>query len=128
MPSRHPFSAMKTAKGTITIYHNPRCGKSRAALSLLDGKGVAPVIIEYLKAPPSKADLKVLVNKLGIKPEALVRKGEEVYKEKFKDRSLSDEQWLAALAENPILIERPIVVRGERAVIGRPPEKVLELL
>jgi arsenate reductase (glutaredoxin) len=113
---------------TITIYHNPRCGKSRAALALLQERGVEPVVVEYLKQPPTKEQLRALTGKLRIRPEQLVRKGEEVYKRKYKEKALSDEQWLTALADNPILIERPIVVRGERAVIGRPPEKVLELL
>jgi arsenate reductase (glutaredoxin) len=112
----------------ITIYHNPCCGKSRATLALLQERCFEPLVIEYLKDPPSQAQLRVLSAKLGIRPEQLARKGEEVYKRKHKDKALSDEQWLAALAENPILIERPIVVRGERAVLGRPPEQVLELL
>ena len=112
----------------ITIYHNPRCGKSRAALALLEERGLEPVVIEYLKQPLTKEGLRALTSKLGIRPEQLVRKGEDVYKQSYKDKALSDEQWLAALAANPILIERPIVVYGERAVIGRSPEKVLELL
>jgi arsenate reductase len=85
-------------------------------------------VIEYLKTPPGKEELRALVKKLGIAPEALVRKGEDVYKEKYAGKRLTDEQWLDALAADPILIERPIVVKGNRAVIGRPPEKVLELL
>jgi arsenate reductase len=112
----------------ITIYHNPRCGKSRAALALLEERGLKPLVIEYLKQPPTKQQLRALTSKLGIRPEQLVRRSEDVYKQNYKDKRLTDEQWLAALADNPILIERPIVVRGERAVIGRPPEKVLELL
>jgi arsenate reductase len=112
----------------VTIYHNPRCGKSRSALSLLQEKGIEPTVVEYLKTPPTRAELRALVAKLGIAPEQLVRKGEDVYKEKFKGRTLTDEQWLDALAANPILIERPIVVRGDRAVIGRPPERVLEVV
>ena len=115
-----------TAK--LTIYHNPRCSKSRMALALLEQNGEVPEVVEYLKTPPSRAELKAILAKLGMKPEQLVRKGENLYKSKFKDRVLSDDQWLDALAENPILMERPIVVMGERAVIGRPPEKVLELL
>ncbi|HTO45377.1 MAG TPA: arsenate reductase (glutaredoxin) [Burkholderiales bacterium] len=111
----------------ITIYHNPRCGKSRAALALLQQRGLEPLVIEYLKQPPTKEALRALTSKLGIRPEQLVRKGEDVYSQKYKDKTLSDEQWLAALAANPILIERPIIVRGERAVLGRPPERVLEL-
>jgi len=112
----------------ITIYHNPRCGKSRAALALLEERGLDPLVIEYLKQPPTREQLRALTTKLGIRPEQLVRKGEDIYRRKYKDRTLSDEQWLGALAANPILIERPIIVRGERAVLGRPVEKVLELL
>jgi arsenate reductase len=116
------------ADKTITIYHNPRCGKSRGALALLEEKGVHPHIIEYLKTPPTKEELRSIVKKLGMKPGQIVRKGEEVFKEKFAGKTLSDEQLLEALVKNPILIERPIVVVGDRAVIGRPPENVLELL
>ncbi len=112
----------------VVIYHNPRCGQSRAALALLEEKGIRPQVIEYLKTPPNKAALATLVRQLGIKPEQLVRKGEDVYKQTLQGKTLDDAQWLAALAEHPILIERPIVVRNGRAVIGRPPEKVLELL
>ena len=110
------------------IYHNPRCGKSRDTLKLLRDKGVEPDVIEYLQAPPTREELRGLLKKLGMKPEALVRKGEEVYKQKFAGKAMSDEQWLDALTKNPILIERPIVVKGTRAVLGRPPENVLELL
>ena len=112
----------------ITIYHNPRCSKSRSTLALLQQHGVEPTVIEYLKDAPSKSDLKTIVRKLGIKPEQIVRKGEETYKRKFAGKTLSDDQWLDALAGNPILIERPIVVKGERAVVGRPPENVLDLI
>jgi arsenate reductase len=110
------------------IYHNPRCSKSRQALSLLEEQGVEPEVVEYLKTPPTKAELKALLAKLGLKPEQVVRTGEEIYREKYRGRQLSGEQWLDALAEHPILLERPIVVRGSRAVLGRPPEKVLEIL
>jgi arsenate reductase len=116
------------AKASVTIYHNPRCGKSRAGLALLHAKGVEPTVIEYLKTPPSKEELRAIVKKLGITPAALVRTGEEIYKRKFKGKAMTDEQWLDALAKNPILIERPIVVKGARAAVGRPPEKVLEVL
>lgn len=112
---------------TFTIYHNPRCTKSRATLELLQARGVEPQIVEYLKTPPSAADLTELVRKLGIKPEALVRKGEDIYKQRYAGRTLTDAQWIEALAGNPILIERPIVVSGARAVLGRPPENVLSL-
>lgn len=112
----------------VVLYHNPRCSKSRAALALLQEKGVEPAVVDYLKTPPTAAELRALVKKLGLKPEALVRTGEEIYKTKFRGKTLGDEQWIAALAANPILIERPVAIRGDRAVIGRPPEKVLDLL
>ncbi len=115
-------------KTSIDIYHNPRCSKSRATLALLQERGVAPNVIEYLQTPPSATELRAIVRKLGIKPEALVRKGEDVFKAKYAGKTLSDAQWLEAMAANPILIERPIVVAGERAALGRPPENVLSIL
>ena len=117
-----------TAPLEIVIYHNPRCGKSRAALALLQERGIEPQVVEYLKTPLTKEALRTLVKKLGIEPEALVRKGEEIYKEHYKDRTLSADAWLSAMTEYPILMERPIVEQGAKAVVGRPPEKVLELL
>ena len=119
---------MPTTSTTVTLYHNPRCSKSRSALAILEEKGVQPAIVEYLKTPPTREELRAVLRKLGMKPEQIVRKGEDVYKQKFAGKSLSDAQWLDALAQNPILIERPIVVKGDRAVLGRPPEKVLELI
>ena len=119
---------MSAPKDEAVIYHNPRCGKSRAALALLQARGVPYRIVEYLKTPPDKSQLRELLRQLGMRPEQLVRKGEDVYKEQFAGKPMSDEQWLDALAAHPILIERPIVVRGTRAVVGRPPEKVLEVL
>ncbi|HVY81981.1 MAG TPA: arsenate reductase (glutaredoxin) [Steroidobacteraceae bacterium] len=113
---------------TFTIYHNPKCSKSRATLALLQEHGIEPRIVEYLKTPPSAAELKAIVAKLGIKPEQLVRKGEDEYKAHYAGKTLTDAQWLEALAKHPILIERPIVVSGQRAVIGRPPENVNALL
>lgn len=112
----------------ITIYHNPRCSKSRAALALLEARGIMPHIVEYLTSPPTAAELDRIAQRLGVRPEALVRKSEDLYKRDFAARTLSDAQWLEALARNPVLIERPIVVAGDRAVIGRPPENVLALL
>lgn len=110
------------------IFHNPKCSKSRATLALLQEHGVEPEIVEYLKTPPTVAELKAIVAKLGIKPEQLVRKGEDVYKTHYAGKTLTDAQWLEALAKHPILIERPIVVSGNRAVVGRPPENVKTLL
>jgi arsenate reductase (glutaredoxin) len=113
---------------SFTVYHNPKCTKSRATLALLQERGIEPRIVEYLKTPPSTAELRNIVAKLGMSPEQLVRKGEAVYKEKYEGKTLSDAQWIDAMVRDPILIERPIVVSGERAVIGRPPENVNVLL
>jgi arsenate reductase len=112
----------------LTIYHNPQCSKSRTTLALLRERGLTPRIVDYLKSPPSAAELKAIVAMLGIRPEELVRKGEEIYKTRFAGETLTDEQWVAAMVRDPILIERPIIVLGHRAVIGRPPETVLALL
>ena len=112
----------------LTIYHNPKCSKSRATLALLEDRGIRPRIVEYLEAPPTAAELSDIVARLGIRAEALVRKGEDVYKVKYAGKVLSDAEWIEAMVRDPILIERPIVVTGDRAAIGRPPERVLELL
>jgi arsenate reductase len=112
----------------FTIYHNPRCTKSRATLELLRQRGIEPAIVLYLETPPNTAELRAIVTKLGIEPEQLVRKGEDVYKSKYAGKALSDTQWIEAMVDDPVLIERPIVVHGERAVIGRPPENVERLL
>jgi arsenate reductase (glutaredoxin) len=112
----------------LTIFHNPKCSKSRETLALLRARGASPRVVEYLKEPPTAAELESIVGKLGIRPEELVRKGEAVFKAKYAGRSLTDAEWIAALVADPILIERPIVVAGRRAAIGRPPERVLELL
>lgn len=114
--------------GALTIYHNPKCSKSRETLELLRGRGIEPRIVEYLQSPPTAAELAAIVKQLGIRPEALVRKGEDIYKSRYAGRSLTDAEWIEALVRDPILIERPIVVAGGRAAIGRPPERVLELL
>lgn len=112
----------------IQFYHNNRCSKSRQALELLQQHGQEVQVTEYLKQTPTAGELKSLVQKLGIKPEQLLRKGESVYKEKFAGQSHTDDEWIRIMIENPILIERPIVVNGDRAVIGRPPENVLAIL
>ena len=113
---------------TLVIYHNPRCSKSRAACDLIAAHGIDAEVIDYLKTPPNQEELRGLLKKLEIKPAELVRRGEAVFKEHYAGKALSDEEWLTALATYPILIERPIVVRGAKAVIGRPTGKVLELL
>ena len=117
-----------TGKHTITIYHNPRCGKSRAALEILAKHGVEPVVVEYLKKPPTKEELRAILEKLGMTAGQIVRKGEDIYRQKFSSKAMSDEQWLDALVQYPILMERPIVIKDDRALLGRPPEKVFDLL
>lgn len=113
----------------ISIFHNPRCSKSRGALELLEERGIQPEIIRYLETPPSAADLKALLGKLGIGARQLLRTGEDEYKElDLANPALSDDQLIEAMASHPKLIERPIVIVGAKAVIGRPPEKVLEIL
>jgi len=112
----------------ITIYHNPKCSKSRAALAILQERGIEPNVIEYLETPPSAEELRAIIAKLGIAPADLVRKGEQVYKELYAGKTLSETQWIEAMVAHPILLERPIVVRGERAVVGRPPESMKQLL
>ncbi len=111
-----------------TIYHNPRCSKSRSALALLRENGVQPDIVLYLETRPDQRELGELLRKLEMSAGDLVRRGEEAYKTCGLSAASSDEQILAAMAEHPKLIERPIVVRGARAVLGRPPENVLELI
>ena len=112
----------------VTIYHNPRCSKSRQTLELLQQHGIEPTIIKYLETPPSQAELSSLLNKLDISPRQLMRTKEAVYKElKLADES-DDEALLTSMVNNPKLIERPIVVKGEKAVLGRPPENALELI
>lgn len=111
----------------MQIYHNPRCKKSRETLQILEEKGADFEIVEYLKNPPSEKELKVVLSKLDIKPEALLRKGEKIFKENYKGKELSDTEWIKAMVENPKLIERPIVIKGDKAIIGRPPKNVLEL-
>lgn len=118
---------MSKSNVPVTIYHNPRCSKSRETLALLEARGLQPLVIEYLKTPPSAPELSALLKKLGMKAEQLLRKGEDIYKEKFAGKTLSEEDAIKAMAAHPVLIERPIVVRGERAVLGRPPERVNEL-
>ena len=113
---------------TVRIYHNARCSKSRSACALLAEKGVPTEIVEYLKTPPSRDELIAVLAALGLGAGDIVRKGEDIYKSDYKGRSLSEDEWLDALVAHPILIERPIALRSGRAVIGRPPEKVLELL
>lgn len=111
----------------MKIYHNPRCSKSRQTLSIIQEKGEEVEIVEYLKDPPSNNELREVLNKLGMKPEQIIRKGEAIYKENYRGNPYSDEEWIGIMTSNPILIERPIVVKGNKAVMGRPPENVEHL-
>lgn len=112
----------------ITIYHNNRCSKSRCALAVLEESGQGFEVVNYLKDTPTTEELAAVIKKLGIKPFELIRKIEAVYIEKYKGKELSDEAWIAAMVEHPILIERPIVVSGDKAIIARPVEKISGLL
>ena len=113
----------------LTLYHNPRCSKSRGALQLLEARGLAPTIVRYLETPPSSAQLSDLLGKLGIGARQLLRSGEDEYRTlNLADPALSEAQLIEAMVAHPKLIERPILIVGSKAVIGRPPEKVLELL
>ncbi|MWK58565.1 arsenate reductase (glutaredoxin) [Metapseudomonas otitidis] len=113
----------------MTLYHNPRCSKSRGALELLEARGLTPTVVRYLETPPSPAELKTLLARLGIGARQLLRTGEEEYQSLgLADAGLSDDQLIDAMSQHPRLIERPILVVGDKAVVGRPPEKVLEIL
>jgi len=114
---------------TVTIYHNPRCSKSRQTLNLLKENGVEPNVIEYLDNPPDVAGLRDILDKMGKRPRDIIRRGEAVYKQlELGDQSLTDNALIVAMAGNPILIERPIVVANGKAAIGRPPEAVRDIL
>lgn len=115
-------------KEKTIIFHNPSCSKSCESLDLLQNSGAEIEIINYLEETPSAEELKKLIALLGIKPHDLVRKGEEIYLNNFQDKNLSNEEWIEAMIRFPILIERPIVVQGNKALIGRPPKLVLNLL
>lgn len=112
----------------LIIYHNNRCSKSRQACSLIDQEGIKAKVIEYIKNPLSEKQIKDLLKKLNMKAEELVRKNEELYKTNYKGKTISESEWIKILSENPVLIERPIVVCGDKAVVARPPEKVLEII
>lgn len=113
----------------LTLYHNPRCSKSRGALEILEARGLTPTVVRYLETPPDAATLKALLDKLGMGARQLLRSGEDEYKDlNLADPALSEAQLIEAMVKHPKLIERPILVAGDKAVIGRPPEKVLEIL
>lgn len=112
----------------MKIYHNPRCSKSRQGLAILNDSKVDFEIIEYLKTPPSEKEIKDILSKLQMEPINLVRKNEAIWKENYKGKELSNDQIIKAMAENPKLIERPIVIHNNKAVLGRPPENISSLL
>ncbi|MBC7865870.1 MAG: arsenate reductase (glutaredoxin) [Bacteroidia bacterium] len=112
----------------ITIYHKPSCSKSCEVLQLIKGKKIKPTIINYIENPPTKKELKELLKKLGMKAEELVRKKEHIYKDNFEGKKFTEAQWIEILIKNPVLIERPIVVKGDKAIIVRPNERLAEIL
>lgn len=112
----------------IKIFHNNRCSKSRCGLEILENSGKEFEVVKYLEDIPTETELKAIINLLNITPIQLVRKNEKVWKEEFKGKELSDAQVIKAMVDNPKLIERPIVINGNKAVIGRPPESILEII
>ena len=113
---------------SFIYYHNPRCRKSRETLEFLKENGVEPELFFYLKTHPTFEELKDIIEKLGIKPLELIRKNEKIFKENFKGKEFSDDDWIKIMVENPKLIERLIIINGDKAVIGRPKENILKLL
>ena len=112
----------------MKIYHNPRCRKSRETLNIIQNHGIEPEIVLYLETPPSRKEIEDLLEKLGMKAFELVRKEEKLYKEEFRGKELSEQEWIAIMTDNPKLIQRPVVVKGKKAIVGRPPESVHVLL
>jgi arsenate reductase len=123
-----PLTFRQTPNTMIKIYHNPRCRKSREGLQILQDSGKEFEIREYLKDLPSADELKSVIKVLGISPIQLVRKNEAIWKENYKEKILSDDEIIQAMAENPKLIERPIVINNGKAVVGRPPENILQII
>ena len=113
---------------TIKIYHNPRCSKSRKTLEIIEQQGHEPEIIKYLDTPPTEKEIELVLSKLNLEPRELMRKNEIEYKQFFKDESLTKENLIALMHKYPKVIERPIVLANNKAVIGRPPESVLDIL
>jgi arsenate reductase (glutaredoxin) len=111
----------------MKIYYNPDCSKCAEALEIIRQHGEEPEIVEYLNAELTEEELKQLIQKLGISAEDLVRKKEELYKEKYEGKVLSEEEWIKVMIENPVLIERPIIVKDDKVILGRPPRNVLTL-
>lgn len=124
----HEFENLDSSGDHVTIYHNPACSKSRETLALIRERGIEPRIVEYLKTPPTREVLRALTQRLKVSAQDLVRREEAEFKEHFAGKELNEDGWLQALAEHPRLLQRPIVVRGQQAVLGRPPANVLSLL
>ncbi|MBC3759028.1 arsenate reductase (glutaredoxin) [Hyunsoonleella sp. SJ7] len=112
----------------IKIYHNNRCSKSRNGLEIIEKSGKEFEIVKYLEDVPSEVELKDIIALLGIKPIELVRKNEAIWKSEFKGKELSDNQIIEAMVQYPKLIERPIIINGKKAVVGRPPERILDII
>ena len=112
----------------MKIYHNPRCSKSRQTLNIIKESGQEVEIIEYLKTPPTAEELEDVLQKLNLPIEYLIRTGEEIYKTEYKGKELTDAEWIEALVEHPNMLERPIVVNNDQAILGRPPENVQKLV
>lgn len=119
---------MDMASPEITIWHNNRCSKSRSALNILEEKGITPSVVKYLDTPPSAKEIKDVLKKAGINAHDLVRKDEDIYKQLYKGKTLSEAEWVDVMVQHPSLIERPVVINGNKAVVARPPEKVLDIL
>lgn len=111
----------------MKIYHNPQCSKSRQTLELIKEQGIEPEIILYKSTPPSVEELKDVIAKTGLKPMDIIRKGEAIFKEKYKGQEHTDDEWIEIMVAHPTLIERPIVIEGNKAILGRPPQNVVEL-
>ena len=112
----------------MKIYHNPRCRKSRETLNIINNNGIEPEIVLYLETPPSRKEIQDLLAKLCMSAFELIRKEEKLFKEEYRGKELSEEEWIRIMADNPKLIQRPVVVKGKKAIVGRPPESVHVLL
>ena len=111
----------------MKIYHNPRCSKSRQTLELIKKEGIEPEIILYKTIPPSVEELKEVIAKTGLKPFDIIRKSEKTFKENYKNTEHTDDEWIEIMVTHPELIERPIVIKGDKAILGRPPSNVVTL-
>ncbi len=120
--------AEQTSPEGMKIYHNPRCRKSRETLNIIQNFGIEPEVVLYLETPPSRQEIREVLSKLEMSAQDLVRKEEKLYKETYKGKEFTEDEWIRILADNPKLIQRPVVIDGTKAIIGRPPESVHVLL